>query len=68
MLGERLGKARRLAYALVVDAKGTEIARVARRGVKVISLSGSRAKYPQVLGVGLPVRSATSQFTGPSRK
>ena len=46
MLGERLGKARRLAYALVVDAKGTEIARVARRGVKVISLSGSRAKYP----------------------
>lgn len=49
VVGERLGKARRLAYAVMVDAKGTEIARFARRGVKVISLPGSRAKYSQVL-------------------
>lgn len=49
VVGERLGKARRLAYALMVDAKGTEIARFARRGVKVINLPGSRAKYSQVL-------------------
>jgi len=49
VVGERLGKARRLAYALIVDAKGTEIARFARRGVKVISLPGNRAKYSQVL-------------------
>jgi hypothetical protein len=33
----------------MVDAKGTEIARFARRGVKVISLPGGRAKYSQVL-------------------
>jgi hypothetical protein len=49
VVGERLGKARRLAYALMVDAKGTEIARFARRGVKVISLPGNSAKYAQVL-------------------
>lgn len=49
VIGERLGKARRLAYAIMVDARGTDIARFARRGVKVISLPGSRAKYSQVL-------------------
>lgn len=49
VVGERLGKARRLAYAIMVDAKGTDVARFARRGVKVISLPGSRAKYTHVL-------------------
>lgn len=49
VVGERLGKARRLAYAILVDAKGTDVARFARRGVKVISLPGVRAKYSQVL-------------------
>lgn len=49
VIGERLGKSRRLAYAIVVDAKGTDIARFARRGVKVISLPGSRTKYSQTL-------------------
>jgi len=49
VIGERLGKARRLAYAIMVDARGTDIARFARRGVKVISLPGSRSKYSQVL-------------------
>lgn len=53
VVGERLGKARRLAYAIMVDAKGTEIARFARRGVKVISLPGSRSKYSQVLAATL---------------
>lgn len=53
VVGERLGKARRLAYAIMVDAKGTEIARFARRGIKVISLPGSRAKYSQVLATAL---------------
>jgi uncharacterized protein YutE (UPF0331/DUF86 family) len=33
----------------MVDARGTDIARFARRGVKVISLPGSRSKYSQVL-------------------
>jgi len=49
VVGERLGRSRRLAYALIVDAKGTDIARFARRGIKVISLPGSRAKYAQIL-------------------
>ncbi|WP_443147732.1 SIR2 family protein [Nitrospira sp.] len=49
VVGERLGKSRRLAYAILVDAKGTDVARFARRGVKVISLPGSRAKYTHVL-------------------
>jgi len=53
VVGERLGKARRLAYAVMVDAKGTEVARFARRGVKVISLPGSRAKYSQILATAL---------------
>lgn len=49
VIGERLGKARRLAYAVMVDARATDIARFARRGVKVISLPGSRTKYAHVL-------------------
>ena len=49
VIGERLGKTRRLAYALIVDARATEIARFARRGVKVISLPGLRTNYNQIL-------------------
>jgi hypothetical protein len=49
VIGERLGRARRLAYAILVDAKTTDIARFARRGVKVISLPGNRAKYGTIL-------------------
>ncbi|MDD5308618.1 MAG: SIR2 family protein [Deltaproteobacteria bacterium] len=49
VIGERLGKARRLAYSLVVDAKATDVARFARRGVKVINLPGSKKHYSQIL-------------------
>ncbi len=49
VIGDRLGKARRAAYALLVDARGTDVARFARRGVKVISLPGGRDKYAEVL-------------------
>lgn len=49
VVGERLGKARRLAYAVMVEAKSTDIARFARRGVKVISLPGSRSRYGEIL-------------------
>jgi len=49
VVGERLGRARRLAYAILVDAKPTEIARFARRGVKVINVPGSRSRYSQIL-------------------
>lgn len=49
IIGDRLGKTRRLAYALIVDARATDIARFARRGVKVVSLPGSRDRYREVL-------------------
>ena len=46
---ERLGKARRPAYALRVDAGPAEIARFERRDVKVINLPGSKANYGKIL-------------------
>ncbi len=46
---ERLGKARRLAYALCVGVSSTEVARFHRRGVKVINLSKNRKRSGQVL-------------------
>jgi hypothetical protein len=49
VVGERLGRSRRLAYAIFVDAKATDIARFARRGVKVINLPGSRSRYSEIL-------------------
>lgn len=49
VIGERLGKARRLAYTIMVGAQPTEVARFARRGVKVISLPGRRSNYGQIL-------------------
>ena len=49
VVGERLGKTRRLAYTILVDARPTEVARFERRGVKVISLPGKRSQYGQVL-------------------
>jgi hypothetical protein len=44
-----LGRARRMAYALAVNARSADIARFERRGVKVINLPGGREKYGQVL-------------------
>jgi hypothetical protein len=49
VIGERLGKGRRLAYAIMVDARAPDIARFSRRHVKVISLPGSRTRHAQVL-------------------
>ena len=46
---ERLGRTRRLAYALMVSARPGDIARFERRGVKVINLPGSRDDYGAVL-------------------
>ena len=46
---ERLGRTRRLAYALMVSARPGDIARFERRGVKVINLPGSRDHYGAVL-------------------
>jgi uncharacterized protein YutE (UPF0331/DUF86 family) len=49
VISNRLGTLRRPAYAIVVDARPAEIARYDRRGVKVISLTGSRARYGETL-------------------
>jgi len=49
VIGERLGRHRRFAYAIMVDARAAEISRFDRRGVKVINLPGARSKYPEVL-------------------
>ena len=49
VVGERLGKARRLAYALCVGARPADVARFERRGVKVINLAGNKGKYGEIL-------------------
>jgi hypothetical protein len=49
IVAERLGRSRRIAYAIVVGAKATEISRYERRGIRVINLSGSKARYGESL-------------------
>ncbi len=49
VVASRLGKARRMAYAIIVGAKLGDIARFERRGVKVINLPGTRERYGAVL-------------------
>jgi hypothetical protein len=45
----RLGRTRRMAYAIMVDAGASEIARYERRGVKVINLPGPKSRYGEIL-------------------
>ena len=49
VVANRLGKTRRMAYAVLVNAKSGDIARFERRGVKVVNLPGSRERYGEVL-------------------
>jgi hypothetical protein len=49
IVSNRLGRARRMAYTLAVNARSADVARFERRGVKVINLPGSREKYGEVL-------------------
>ena len=49
VVSQRLGKTRRMAYTIAVNAKPADIARFERRGVKVINLPGSKEKYGEVL-------------------
>lgn len=49
LIGDRLGPLRRTAYTLMVNPQPTEVARFARRGVKVIALPGARSRYGQIL-------------------
>ena len=46
---DRLGRARRMAYALAVNARSSDITRFERRGVKVINLPGSKENYGDIL-------------------
>lgn len=49
IIGDRLGKLRRPAYSIMVDANSMEVARFARRGVKVISIKGDKSNYGLIL-------------------
>jgi hypothetical protein len=49
VVSNRLGKTRRMAYAILVNARPGDIARFERRGVKVVNLPGSRERYGDVL-------------------
>lgn len=49
VIGDRLGKSRRMAYTISVGAKEAEVARYNRRGVKVVNLPGSKTKYTEIL-------------------
>jgi uncharacterized protein YutE (UPF0331/DUF86 family) len=49
VVSQRLGRTRRMAYTIAVNARTADIARFERRGVKVINLPGSRDKYGEVL-------------------
>ena len=49
IVSTRLGRSRRMAYTLAVNARSADVARFERRGVKVINLPGSREKYGEVL-------------------
>jgi hypothetical protein len=49
IVSDRLGRARRMAYTLAVNARTADIARFERRGVKVINLPGSKENYGEVL-------------------
>lgn len=46
---QRLGRSRRMAYAIAVGAKPGDISRYARRGVTLINLPGSAENYGEVL-------------------
>lgn len=49
VVAQRLGRSRRNAYAIAVDAKAADVARFARRGVTVINLPGSKSRYGEIL-------------------
>ena len=49
IVSERLGRTRRMAYTIAVNARPADVARFERRGVKVINLPGAREKYGDVL-------------------
>lgn len=55
VVNDRLGRLRRSAYALAVDASPSDISRFARRGVRLISLPGSKDNYSTILAQAFDV-------------
>ncbi|GAA4248044.1 SIR2 family protein [Azospirillum formosense] len=49
IVSDRLGRSRRMAYSIMVDASSSDIARFERRGVKVINLPGQKSRYGSIL-------------------
>jgi len=49
VVGERLGQARGMAYAIVVGVNPTDVRRFERRGIRVINLPGASSRYSDVL-------------------
>jgi hypothetical protein len=69
LVGNRLGKTRRVAYAILVDARPTDIARFERRGVKVVNLPGTRDRYGDVLAAAFAeLREYRREHAGPTLK
>ena len=63
IIGDRLGKLRRAAYTIMIDAPHSAVARFERRGVKVIDLPGEKKDYPRILAnVFRALRSYWSEF------
>lgn len=53
VIGDRLGRLRRTAYAILVGATSSQVARFQRRGVKVVNLPGTKQNYGTVLAAAL---------------
>lgn len=69
LVASRLGKTRRMAYAIIVNARPGDIARFERRGVKVVNLPGAREKYGEVLAEAFAeLREYRREHAGPTLK
>lgn len=69
VVASRLGKTRRMAYAIMVNAKPGDIARFERRGVKVVNLPGTRERYGAVLAEAFAeLREYRREHAGPTLK
>jgi hypothetical protein len=69
LVASRLGKTRRIAYAIMVNARSGDIARFERRGVKVVNLPGTREKYGDVLAEAFAeLREYRREHAGPHAK
>jgi HEPN domain-containing protein len=69
LVSNRLGKTRRMAYAILVNARPGDIARFERRGVKVVNLPGTRDRYGDVLALAFAeLREYRREHAGPTLK